>query len=255
MACKTPRTTRSGRSALRAADDAAKSVFVASMSHEIRTPLNAILGLSELMTIEALGPLGNDEYLEYASDINASGTHLLSLINDILDMSRIEANELALAETIFPVTDPVETALRMLALHADGKHIALHTSLPPDLPAIYADERRITQVLINLVTNAIKFTPDNGTVTVSAAVDAGGVRLEVADTGIGMTEEELATALTMFGQIHNDVAQQSGSGLGLPISQRLVEAHDGTFCLHSSPGGGTTAVITLPPHRIVPQAA
>ncbi len=140
--------------------------------------------------------------------------------------------------------------MRMLTLHADGKHITLTRRLAPDLITIYADERRLKQVIINLVTNAIKFTPENGEVTVRAdRMDVGGVRIEVSDTGIGMTDEEMETALTSFGQIANDVSTQPGSGLGLPITKRLVEAHGGTLRLESAPGLGTTAIVEFPPHR------
>jgi signal transduction histidine kinase len=237
------------------AADRAKMLFLANMSHEIRTPLNAILGLSELMSMEAYGPLGDGRYREYAQDINASGDHLLSLINDVLDLARIEADELNLLETTFDLAEAIGAVARMVSVHADSRQLTVDLRLPSDLGAAYADERRIKQVIINLVTNAIKFTPEGGVITVTAARTVrGGLRVEVSDTGCGMSAGDLEIALSAYGQVGHGAAA-GGTGLGLPISKRLVEAHGGTFSLQSTPGLGTTAIIVLPPSRTTTLAA
>lgn len=237
------------------AADRAKMSFLANMSHEIRTPLNAVLGLSELMTIEAHGPLGDARYREYADDIHSAGSHLLELINEVLDFSALEADRMRLHEEPVAVSELIQRVSRMLAVHALEKGVTVEEAVPPSLPVLMADERRFKQVLINLVNNAIKFTPSGGSVTIGAEVVNGGLRVTIADTGIGMTADEIDVALTAFGQAATDSAAREGTGLGLPITKRLVEAHGGTFTLESAPGRGTTAVIELPAGRLLDRAA
>ena len=231
--------------------DRNKLLFLANMSHEIRTPLNAILGLSDLISMETFGPVGDPRYCEYANDINASGEHLLELMNDILDLSRIEAHELQLDESVVELAEPLEIVIRMLANRADEKEIELTSELPPDLPPVLVDRRRLRQVLLNLISNAIKFTPRGGEVRIAAtsSVD-GGLQITVTDSGVGMSTDDIETALTAFGQVDNDATTEVGSGLGLPICKRLVEGHQGVLELRSTPGVGTVAVVGLPAERV-----
>lgn len=230
----------------------AKSMFLANVSHEIRTPLNAIIGLSELIVAEAYGPVGDPRYIEYAQDINYSGDHLLGLINDLIDLSQIEAEELNISDEVVDLHDMVAGAVRMLALQARDKKIALEYDIPSSIPAIKGDARRLKQVILNLVANSIKFTPSGGRVKAGASVTSdGGIRLVVADTGIGMSDADIDTALTAFGQVDALQTEATGSGLGLPIAKKLIEAHGADFGLSSSPGKGTTAVITFPAERVI----
>jgi PAS domain S-box-containing protein len=231
----------------------AKSAFLARISHELRTPLNAILGFSEMLRSEWLGPLGNRRYREFADDIFTSGTHLLSLIDDILDLSRIEAGRVELREEVFPVADLVDAVFRFLHARAESGRLAFTVDLPDELPPIRADRRAMKQVLLNLLSNAIKFTPAGGRVACLANHDAdGAIRLQVLDTGIGIAAADIARVLEPFGQIDSGLARQHrGAGLGLPISRALVELHGGRFDLASEPGKGTTASIWLPPERVV----
>ncbi|MBT8203078.1 MAG: HAMP domain-containing protein [Acidimicrobiia bacterium] len=235
------------------ADDAnrAKSAFLANMSHEMRTPLNAVLGLTELMKMEALGPMGDPRYGEYASDIHEAGTHLLALINDILDLARIEAGKLELTEESVELAEAAATAVRMVSHFADQRGVTISSRVPAALGSIWADDRRVRQMIINLVNNAVKFTPAGGTVDVTAAeaVD-GSVSISVADTGIGMSPDEIAVAMTPFGQVEtSESATEAGSGLGIPITRRLIEAHGGTLQIESEPGSGTTVSLSFPGWR------
>jgi signal transduction histidine kinase len=243
--------------ALEAAEAAskAKSAFLASMSHELRTPLNAILGFSETMLYEAFGPLGAPRYKEYLGDINESGTHLLSLINDILDIARFDAGQAELHEEVFDVESLIAESLRMVAGHAEKCDIALSTELAPDLPALKADKRRIKQVLINLLSNAVKFTPAGGEVKIFVHPTQSGLAMTVVDTGIGIAPGDLPKALERFGQVDSSLARKyEGTGLGLPLSKQLMELHGGSLLLESQEGVGTTVTITLPPGRLVPQS-
>jgi len=240
------------RSAKEAADAAnrIKSSFLANMSHELRTPLNAILGFSEVLQTELFGPLGHARYKEYADYVHRSGAHLLDLINDVLDLSKIDAGRMELKESDFAVTELVEEAVMMVRDKAKG-HCALVVEMGAPLPVIVADKRLIKQVLLNLLSNAIKFTPAGGQVTMRAFQDDAGVALEVADTGIGMDEEELKVAFSPYGQIDSKIARQhQGTGLGLPISRALAELHDGTLTAESRKGYGTTLTLRLPACRI-----
>jgi len=240
------------RSAKEAADAAnrIKSTFLANMSHELRTPLNAILGFSEVLQTELFGPLGHARYKEYADYVHKSGAHLLDLINDVLDLSKIDAGRMELKESDFAVTELVEETVMMVRDKARG-HCALAVEMGEKLPVISADKRLVKQVLLNLLSNAIKFTPDGGQVTMRAFQDDAGVALEVADTGIGMDDEELKVAFSPYGQIDSKIARQhQGTGLGLPISRALAELHGGTLTAESRKGSGTTLTFRLPAARI-----
>jgi len=236
------------------AEDAnrAKSHFLATMSHELRTPLNAILGFSEMMRDEILGPLGNDSYLEYAGDIHNSGSHLLKLINEILDLSRIEAGRQELHETYLDLAGVVEEAKHMLEIKAREKNIALQTAYESDLPKVWIDERSIRQVSLNLLSNAVKFTPKDGTVTLKVGWTAkGGQYIAVKDSGPGIPEEEIPLVLSSFGQGSITVnGAERGTGLGLSIVQALMKMHQGRFDLTSKLRQGTEATAIFPRERV-----
>lgn len=233
-----------------------KSAFLANMSHELRTPLNAIIGFSQAMQTEIFGPLGHPRYAEYLEDICTSGNHLLDLIGRILDMSKIEAGKAELDETEIDIAVLVDEATRLVRERASNGGLAVMTKIDPDLPALRADRRMMQQILLNLLTNAIKFTAPGGKVTVGAAIESdGGLRVWVADTGVGMSDEEAEVALTSFGQVANVLTrQQSGTGLGLPLSRSLVELHGGRLVIESEKGRGTTVAILLDPSRLVATA-
>jgi two-component system cell cycle sensor histidine kinase PleC len=231
----------------------AKSRFLATMSHELRTPLNAILGFSEVMKCEILGKMENENYKEYAGNIHDSGRHLLQLINEILDLSRIEAGRYELHEEPVRLADVVEDCLRLLTLRAESK--GLHVALEAEkaLGQLWADERAIRQVCLNLITNALKFTPRGGNITVTINSTAeGGQALMVKDSGPGIAKEEIPKVMQAFGQ--GSLAHQTaegGTGLGLPIVQNLVALHGGTFELRSELRKGTEAIVMLPPSRVL----
>jgi signal transduction histidine kinase/CHASE2 domain-containing sensor protein len=231
----------------------AKTEFLATMSHELRTPLNAVIGFSEIMKTEALGPLGTPQYKEYMEDIHASGAHLLAVINDILDMSRIEAGEMKPAEERMEIARVVNAAVRLIAERATKGRVALKADLPADLPSLYADERMIKQILLNLLSNAVKFTPEGGRVTTGATVQTdGGISLWVADTGIGIAAEHMEVILQPFGQADSRLERKyEGTGLGLPLVKAMVELHDGTLEIASAKGEGTTVTAHFPPIRAV----
>jgi PAS domain S-box-containing protein len=230
-----------------------KSEFLASMSHEIRTPLNAIMGFAEVMEMEIFGPVGEPRYQEYSADIHASGRHLMSLIEDILDFSKLEAGQLELKKGKVDVAKVIESSLSLLKRRAESGEIKLAVRIAKNLPALRGDERRMRQVLFNLVSNASKFTPDGGKVSVSASVgEKSGLRIQVEDTGVGIKPEDIVTALAPFGQIHDTKApDDSGTGLGLPLAKSLVERHGGKLDLASEPGKGTTVTLQFPPMRLV----
>jgi two-component system cell cycle sensor histidine kinase PleC len=235
------------------AANVAKSRFLATMSHELRTPLNAILGFSEVMTSEILGPHSNPTYKEYANDIHQSGEHLLNLINEILDLSRIEAGRYELNEEAVALTDIAEDCHRLLKLRAEKKGLTIRQAFAPDLPPLWADERAIRQACLNLLSNAIKFTPFGGTVTLTVGnTTDGGQYLSVKDTGPGIPEEEIPRVLKSFGQgsLAHKTAE-GGTGLGLPIVMGLVELHGGTFNLKSKLRQGTEVIATFPRKRVM----
>lgn len=223
-----------------------KSEFLANMSHELRTPLNAINGFSDIMQKEMFGPLGDPRYKEYISDILFSGQHLLSLINDILDMSKIEAGKMSLNAETLSISEIITQVLRIVRGRADENRLKLvHDHI--DAHDIEADPRAVKQVLLNLITNAIKFTPEGGTVSISVEAKAIGIIVHVADTGIGISEEDIARLAQPFEQIDSQHSRKhEGTGLGLALSKSLVELHGGNFSIESTLGEGTTVTFTLP---------
>ncbi len=233
--------------------NAAKSNFLAIMSHELRTPLNAIIGFADIIKKELFGPLGDAKYREYILDIEQNAEHLLSLVNDILDLSKIEAGRLELDEDDVDICESVEACLRLVREHAMSGRVALAVDMPADLPRLVADRRAIRQVLLNLLSNAVKFTAEGGSVTVSARLASGqGMILTVADTGIGIAEADIETAMAPFGQVDSSHARKAeGTGLGLPLVKQLVELHGGTLELESQPGAGTEVRVILPSERVI----
>lgn len=233
------------------AANVAKSRFLATMSHELRTPLNAILGFSEIMKDEVLGKMHNETYRSYSEDIHGSGEHLLNLINEILDLSRIEAGRHELHEEPLFLNDIVRECSSMMKVRAKAKSIALHHALEPGLERVWADERALRQVVLNLMSNAVKFTPVNGNVYIKVGpTPDGGQYVTVEDTGPGIPEEEIPTVLEAFGQgSHAIKSAEPGTGLGLSIVQALVGMHEGKFSLKSRPGEGTAVTISLPQSR------
>ena len=231
----------------------AKSAFLANMSHELRTPLNAIMGFSEVMKEQHLGPVNNPRYLGYAGDIHSSGRYLLGIINDILDLSKIEAGKMSLESAEeFPLRLSLEGSLAMVADLGKKYGVRVIGELPPEDVRLVAVDRMIRQIMINLVGNAIKFTPQGGHVRVSGeALPDGGYAVTVQDSGIGMTDAEILEALTPFGQIENKMtAKHNGTGLGLPLAKAMLELHDGTLAISSMPGHGTRIVLNFPASRI-----
>ena len=242
-----------------------KSEFLANMSHELRTPLNAINGFSEILAGEMFGPLGDRRYKEYSQDILSSGQHLLALINDILDMSKIEAGKMSLKREPIHIEDVVEDAIRLMRNRAEAVGLTLSVKLS-DLPEADADYRAIKQVLLNLLSNAIKFTPRGGKVAVSATVieqssfsgvpSEQRVRISVSDTGIGIAKDDLLRLAQPFEQIESQLSKsQPGTGLGLALTKSLVELHDGALTMDSQPGQGTTVSFTLPVVQPLPGKA
>jgi two-component system cell cycle sensor histidine kinase PleC len=245
--------------ARRRAEDAnvAKSSFLATMSHELRTPLNAILGFTEVMKNELMGPLQNETYKDYCGNIHDSGSHLLKLINEILDLSRIEAGRYELHEEEVQLIDIVDDCHRLLRLKAEAKGLEIVGDYDEALPPLRADERALRQICLNLVSNALKFTPRGGSITLVVEGGAdGGQRLRVRDTGPGIPANEIPRVLEAFGQ--GSLAQRTaegGSGLGLPIVRSLAELHGGRFELKSELRRGTEAVVEFPAARVAARAA
>jgi two-component system cell cycle sensor histidine kinase PleC len=231
----------------------AKSRFLAQMSHELRTPLNAILGFSEVMKGELFGQHAVPTYKDYAGDIHSSGQHLLDLINEILDLSRIEAGRYELNEESISLNHIVEDCHHLLKLRATNRGITIHGLYEPDLPRLWADERAVRQICLNLLSNAIKFTPQGGEIWLKAGWTAsGGQYMSVKDSGSGIPEEELPIVLASFGQGSNAIkSAEQGAGLGLPIAKNLIDLHGGTFTLTSKLRIGTEVVVTFPPERVV----
>ena len=234
--------------------NAAKSSFVANMSHELRTPLNAIIGFSELMQQQLLGPLGDERYVGYADDIHRSGTHLLELINDILDLSKIEAGKDTLAEQTVDVAECIQACLRLLGGRSDSANCDIVVRNDAADVRLFADKRKVKQIILNLLSNAVKFTLNGGQITVACnLVDDGGFRIVVRDQGIGMNPEDIKRALRPFSQVDNSEAKSfQGAGLGLSISRALVRLHGGTLWIDSQPGHGTSVEVIFPPERTQP---
>ena len=231
----------------------AKSRFLATMSHELRTPLNAILGFSEVMTNEVMGPIDNPNYKEYLGDIHRSGSHLLKLINEILDLSRVEAGRYELNEEATNLAHAAEESQQMIKLKATEKNVSLIMQIQPDLPQIWADARAVRQVILNLLSNALKFTPAGGTIWLKVGWTAsGGQYVSIKDTGPGIPEDEIPIVLSSFGQGSIAIkSAEQGTGLGLPIVQALVHMHDGTFDLKSKLRQGTEVIATFPRERVM----
>lgn len=231
----------------------AKSRFLATMSHELRTPLNAILGFSEIVKGEVFGPIGNAHYKEYVTDIHNSGTHLLNLINEILDLSRIEAGRYTLNEEAVVLAHVVEDCHHLMKLKAKTKGITIHQQFEPYLPKLWADERAVRQIVLNLLANAVKFTPSGGDVWLKMGWTAGGGQyVSVRDNGPGIPEDEIPIVLSAFGQGSLAIkAAEQGTGLGLPIVQALMQMHGGTFDLRSKLREGTEVTVTFPSHRVM----
>ena len=236
------------------ADEASrsKSEFLANMSHELRTPLNAIIGFSEALQNELFGPVGSPRYREYAEDIHESGVHLLNLINDILDLSKIEAGHFKLHEDEADLNPIVASALRLVHHRADKAGVTLKSSLPEPPVVVTVDERAMKQVLINLLTNAVKFSRAGSEVTISASVGSQSLRISVSDQGIGMAEEDIPKALAPFTQLDGTLSRShEGTGLGLPLAKHLTELHGGTLTIESEPDMGTTVHVDLPIECVV----
>ena len=231
----------------------AKSRFLANTSHELRTPLNAIIGFSEVMQIEQFGPLGNERYKGYVGDVLTSARHLLTVINDILEVARIDADGLDLEVTEVQPVALVGRVVRQVEARAARAGIDLRQRHAPALPMVRVDERKIEQVLLNLLSNAVKFTPSGGQVDVAAEPTShGGICFIVRDSGIGIAPQDLTTALTPFGQVDNQLTRRfEGTGLGLPLSNALVELHGGRLKIDSVLGEGTRVTVELPPQRVV----
>jgi signal transduction histidine kinase len=228
-----------------------KSEFLANMSHELRTPLNAIIGFSEVIQRAIVGPL-SERYRAYGADIFNSGTHLLGLINDILDLSKLEAGQFELHEEDIDLREAIEASMRLVGPQAEKSKIHLSKAIDESLTLIRADDRRIRQVLINLLSNAVKFTPEGGKIRVASFRTPGGLAIAVSDTGIGMASEEIPKALEEFGQIDSKISRQyAGTGLGLPLAKHLIELHGGTLTIKSAVNVGTTVTIVLPHERIL----
>ncbi|MBI3419277.1 MAG: PAS domain S-box protein [Proteobacteria bacterium] len=251
------RTQRALISAKEQADYAnrSKSEFLANMSHELRTPLNAIIGFSEIIKDELFGKVATPQYVEYAKDIYDSGELLLTLINDILDMSKIEAGKRDLSESVINVNRVLQACLRLVAARAKASKQKLDIHLPRDFPDLRGEEKAVKQILVNLLTNAIKFTPEGGEITVQGHISgAGEMVLSVVDTGIGIAKEHIPVVLAPFGQIESSLSRKNqGTGLGLPLTKALVELHEGTLTIDSAVGVGTTVTVTFPASRVLQQ--
>ncbi|MFO0996179.1 MAG: ATP-binding protein [Alphaproteobacteria bacterium] len=234
----------------------AKSLFLANMSHELRTPLNAVIGFSDIMNQELFGPIGNATYCEYAKDIHASGTHLLQLINDILDIAKINSGKAMLCDDTVDIQDAIDAALRLIDDRARAGGLTVGTRLDPSLPTLLADETKVRQVLLNILTNAVKFTPPGGSVTVEASVtEDGELAVRITDTGIGIAPEEMQTVLEPFGQVDSSFTRkQQGTGLGIPLTKKLVELHGGRLEIESSKGIGTRVSAYFPAERLIRDA-
>jgi len=229
-----------------------KTEFLANMSHELRTPLNAIIGFSQLMADEVMGPLGSARYTSYARDICASGQHLLSIIGDILDVSKLEAGRVEIDEEEFEVPQIIRDLLHLVIERARSLEVGIDLEVPADLPRVRGDSLKLKQVLLNLITNAIKFSHPGGRVLVRGAVEPDGLHLSVIDHGIGMDEHEVKTAVTRFGQVASPWSRKHhGTGLGLPLAIGLVELHGGRLTIDSVKDQGTTVTVVMPLSRLV----
>jgi signal transduction histidine kinase len=224
--------------------------FLAKVSHEVRTPLNSILGFAELMLRERFGPIGSARYKGYAEDIHQSGLYALSLLNDLLDISKIEAGKFELDFTAVNIAEVVESCVSSLQPLTKRSRIVLRTSIADDLPVVVADPRRLRQILLNLLTNAIKFTREGGQVIVSGTMVKGELRLRVRDNGVGMSKSEIDYVMQPFHQLDTAPRRQPGTGLGLPLTKALTDANRARLELSSEPGVGTSADVIFPAERL-----
>lgn len=249
------RTEEELRSAKRAAEtaNAHKSDFLAHVSHEIRTPLNAIIGFADMMATERLGPIGHQRYVEYANDIGRSGRHVLDIVNDLLDISKIEAGEMELDFAAVGLNETVAEAVSLVQPQANGQRVIIRTALSHAVPPVVADLRSIKQIVLNILANAIRFTPSGGQIVVSTAYEANGnVVLRIRDTGIGMTRSELELAMKPFRQVAGGTRKRGdGTGLGLPLTKAMVDANRAAFSIHSAPNEGTLVEVTFPSPRVL----
>jgi signal transduction histidine kinase len=229
----------------------AKSQFLANISHELRTPLNAVIGFSDIISKQLLGPIENPKYVEYSNDINESGIHLLEIINDILDLSKAEAGKLELTLREISVPKSIEECIKVVSKRAQDNNLTIISDIPDKLPAIIADRMRFKQIVLNLLSNAVKFTGDGGIISIIARVRKVSDLIDeftiiIKDTGIGMSQEELDIAFKSFQQIDSGLNRKyEGTGLGLPLTKKLVELHGGGIELISAPGQGTSVIVTL----------
>lgn len=228
-----------------------KTEFLANMSHELRTPLNAVIGFSEIMKDQMFGAIGHNNYLGYVNDIHESGTHLLKVINDLLDLSKVEAGKMEPLFESVDVSKAIESSLRTVEGRAHERGISIMVKIEQKLPEIYADERMLKQILMNLLSNAVKFTPEGGKIRLRARVRTGGdIELSVIDTGIGIARSDLETVMEPFGQVESILTRKfDGTGLGLPLTRSLVEIHGGHMSIQSKQGLGTKVTIRLPGHK------
>ena len=239
-----------------AAASQAKSQFLTTMSHELRTPLNAVIGFSELLRSEIFGPLGDARYKGYIDDVFNSGKHLLSLVNDVLDFSKVDAGALELSDNHVDLRAMLAGTLRMMEGQAAQAGVGLEPEIAHDLPMLRGDERRVRQVLLNLLSNAVKFTPRGGKVRLIAFAGEDEIVLQVADTGIGIAANDIPIALERFGQVDSSLERKyEGTGLGLPLSKKLVELHGGCLELESEIGVGTKVTVTFPGERRIARSA
>jgi PAS domain S-box-containing protein len=235
------------------ASSRAKTDFLTNMSHELRTPLNAIIGFSEIIARELFGPLENDRYREYADCIHTSGSHLLEIISDILDLAKIEANRIVLDEEAVDVADILAMCTTLVAGRADTAGVTVRSEIDPELPALRADSLRLKQIVLNLLSNAVKFSPDGGEVVMRATARRGrGIEIAVVDRGCGMTGPQIDLAMQPFRQVNGLIAKnKEGTGLGLPLACRLMRLHGGSIVIDSAPGRGTVAQACFPDERSV----
>jgi signal transduction histidine kinase len=231
----------------------AKSDFLAKISHEVRAPLNAIIGFAEIMAQEKFGPVGNERYRQYLIDIQSSGAHLLSLVNDLLDLSKIEAGKLELDFAGVALNPLTRQCVAIMQPQANRERIIIRTSLSPKLPSVIADARSVRQIVLNLISNSTRFAGAGGQVIVSTTLtDLGEVVLRARDSGIGMSEKEIALALEPFRQVATTVRPgPGGTGLGLPLTKALAEANGATLRIKSAPNAGTLIEVAFPPDRVL----
>lgn len=253
---KKNRKKKPGKDAISGDDKSGTADFLAKVSHELRTPLNSIIGFAELMKDEQLGPVGNERYRGYIRDIHDSGLYALSLVNDLLDISKIKSGEFELNFVAVDLTEVITESVQSMQPQAQRRRVLLRTSFADELPDVLADRRSIRQIILNLVSNAIKFTMPGGQVIVSVLLtETGGVRVRVRDTGIGMSKNEVAVAMKPYKQVDSAPRQQIGTGLGLPLTKALVEANRARFKVRSATGTGTRVDVNFPSERIAGRRA